>query len=361
MTTGVSMSALEGLGYSPAFAEALGALDDPELRPARVVRTHRGRLRVRSEDEERVAEVRGRLRHAARGGGDLPVVGDWVAVRLLPREHRAVVEAVLPRRTAFVRKAAGEPTGEQVLAANVDTVFVVAGLDRDFNPRRLERYLLLAWESGARPVVVLNKADLCADPPGRMADTFAVAPGVDVHVVCGKDAGTLGVLDPYLLPGRTVAFLGSSGVGKSTLINRLLGADVQTTRAVREQDDRGRHTTTHRELFVLPGGGLVIDTPGIRELQLWTGETGVEAVFEEVAALAASCRFRDCRHESEPGCAVRAAVEDGRLLPERLASLHKLQAELQHSAVARDAAARAEQNRRWKIIHRAAKKHRPRE
>jgi ribosome biogenesis GTPase len=236
----------------------------------------------------------------------------------------------------------------------------VSGLDHDFNPRRIERYVVLAWESGARPVVVLNKADLREDAEECRREIEQVAPGVDVHAVSTRDPDSLGALRPYLGPGQTVALLGSSGVGKSTLLNRLLGAEVQATRAVRENDQRGRHTTSDRHLFVLPAGALVIDTPGMRELQLWDSGAGLQAAFEDVDTLAPACRFRDCTHAGEPGCAVAAAVSEGRLAAERLESYHKLRAELTHLERKHDERLQSEQKRRWRSIHKAARKHKPR-
>jgi ribosome biogenesis GTPase len=325
-----------------------------------VSREHRGLYRVLTDVGELVASVAGRLRLDARGRSDLPAVGDWVALKG-EATARAVVQAVVPRRSAFVRRAAGDETTEQVVAANVDSVLLVSGLDHDFNPRRIERYVLLAWESGARPVVVLNKADLCDDVEACRREIEQIAPGVDVHAVSARDLSSLSVLQPYLGAGRTVALLGSSGVGKSTLLNRLLGSEVQATRAVRPHDQRGRHTTSERHLFVLPGGALAIDTPGMRELQLWESGGGLAATFDDVNSLAPVCRFRDCTHEAEPGCAVRAAVAEGRLAADRLESFHKLRGELRHLERKQDERAQAEDNRRVRALHRAARKHRPRE
>lgn len=308
-----------------------------------------------------VASAAGRLRLEARGRIDLPAVGDWVALKLDSGGPRAVVQAVVPRRSAFIRRAAGDQTAEQVVAANVDSVFLVSGLDHDLNPRRIERYVLLAWESGARPVVILNKSDLREDVDACRRAVEPIAPGVDVHAISTREPETLSVLQPYLAPGRTVALLGSSGVGKSTLLNRLLGADVQETRAVRERDQRGRHTTSERHLFVLPGGALVIDTPGMRELQLWEAGGGLQATFDDVEALAAACRFRDCTHEAEPGCAVRAAAADGRMPSERLESFHKLRGELRHLQRKQDERVESDDRRKLRTIHKAARKHRPRE
>jgi ribosome biogenesis GTPase len=355
----VAKQALEELGWSPFFAEAWSDLSSPEGRvPARVVVAHARVLRVRAAEGERLAELSGRLRQAARASVDRPAVGDWVVLH--PRAGRALVEVVLPRRTAFVRRAAGNVTEQQVLAANVDTVFLVMGLDRDFNPRRIERALVLAWESGADPVVLLNKSDLCDDIDARRAEVEVAAPGVPVRVIAAKEGEGLEALAPWLRRGRTVALLGSSGVGKSTIVNRLLGEERQKTREVRESDQRGRHTTTHRELVALPSGGLLLDTPGLREIQLWGTEEGLATAFEDIQALAPGCRFRDCAHQSEPGCAVRAAVEAGELPGARLASFQKLQAELRSLEIRDDPLLQREEKARWRSIMSSLKRHPPR-
>lgn len=344
---------LRELGFDDAFEESFAPLAARGLVPGRVIAGHTRVLRVGTEEGETLAGVSGRLRHEARGPLGLPTVGDWVALRPAPAGERAVVEALLPRRTAFVRRAPGDRSVAQVLASNVDTVFLVMGLDGDFNPRRLERALVLAWESGARPVVLLNKTDLCEDLAARRAETERVAPGVPVLAIAAKPGEGLEALVPWLAPGRTVALLGSSGAGKSTLVNRLLGREKQKTREVRATDQRGRHTTTHRELIALPGGALLLDTPGLREIQLWSDGAGLDAAFDDVSGLFASCRFTDCRHESEPGCAVRVAVAEGRLDPARLESFRKLQAELRALEVREDPLKRREEKSRWRAIHKS--------
>ncbi len=348
---------LERLGWNARFADAFAARTEPNLLPARVVREDRDRYLLIDESGERAAVLAGRLRHESLAAGDRPAVGDWVAVRASGADGDAVIVAVLPRTSAFTRKRAGETTDEQVVAANVDVVLLVSGLDGDFNPRRIERYLAAAWESGATPVVVLNKADLADDLEARLDEVRGVAPGVDVIALSALEGEGVEALASWLLPGRTLALLGSSGVGKSTLANALLGEARIATGAVREDDSRGRHTTTHRELLVLPCGALLLDTPGMRELQLWADEDALDGAFPEIAALAASCRFGDCAHESEPGCAVLAAEADGTLDAERLASWRKLQRELKWLASRQDARARAEEEARWKAIHKSMKHH----
>src|SRR3954469_227548 len=326
------------------------------LIPGRIAVAYGATFRVYVEDDDTLADVPGRMRHEAQSRRDLPAVGDWVAIRWPSRQERAMIQQILPRTSLFSRKVAGQETLEQIVAANVDVAFLVAGLDRDFNIRRLERYLAMTWESGARPVIVLNKADLADDLEACRADVAAVAGAVAVHTISSKLGSGLGGLSPYLQAGTTVALLGSSGVGKSTLINRLLGRERQLTRDVRAKDSRGRHTTTHRELVPLPGGALLIDTPGMRELQLWSADEGVQGTFEDIAGLAANCYFRDCRHDSEPRCAVKAAVEDGRLAPDRLESYRKIQDELRHLATRQDALAQQTEKKQNRMIHRAMRK-----
>ena len=299
----------------------------PALEPARVAVEHRHSYEVFAASGELAAEVTGRLRHGTELRTELPAVGDWVAVRILPGERKAMIEAVLPRRSSFSRDVAGLTTEEQVLAANLDKVFVVAGLDGDLNIRRVERFLTLAWESGAVPIVVLTKTDMCADLPSAIESVSTVAPGVEVLAVCALDGSGLDAVRDQLGGHPTIALLGSSGVGKSTLINRLLGEDLMTTDEVR-WDGRGKHTTSHRQLIPLPGGGALIDTPGLRELRLWDGDAGIESSFSDITELAEECRFNDCSHEHEPGCAVLTALDENRLDAARLNGYRKLQKEL---------------------------------
>ncbi len=320
---------------------------------ARVAVSQRERYHLLAETEEFEAEPSGRLLYEAAGPADLPVTGDWVAARPVEPGH-AIVEAVLPRTTLFSRRAAGRREEQQPIAANIDLVFVVCGLDGDFNLRRLERYLTLAVESGGAPVVVLNKADLCGDPAARFAEAASVSGGAPV-IACSAAQGNLDALLSFLAPGRTVALLGSSGAGKSTIVNRLLGEDRFRTGEVRESDSRGRHTTTRRELVELPQGGSLIDTPGMRELQLWAGEESVDAAFDEISQLAAACHFRDCSHSGEKGCAVAEALARGDLDAARVESYRKLLAEARRHERLSDPLAALEHKRKWKAIHKAAR------
>lgn len=344
-------SNLAPLGWDADFARDFAPFGAEGRIPARVVAEHRGRYVVDDGGGERPVTLAGRLRHHARSREDLPATGDWVALDA-GADGAASIHAVLPRRGAFLRKAAGEATEAQVLAANVDVALIATALPADLSERRIERYLALAWESGAVPVVLLTKADLAEDASDAARAVRAVAPGADVVAVSSVTGDGLDALHRWLRPGRTAVLLGSSGVGKSTLANRLMGGDVLRTGAVRD-DGKGRHTTTHRQLLTLASGALLIDTPGMRELQLWTAGAGLDAAFADVEALAAECRFADCAHDAEPGCAVRTAAESGRLDPERLASWHRLRRELAWLATRQDEAAAAQEKARVRSIHRA--------
>jgi ribosome biogenesis GTPase / thiamine phosphate phosphatase len=360
---------LATLGWDSGWATAFAPFAAAGWRPARITAAHRDRWVVALPDSDREAVVSGRLRHDAAGPGDLPAVGDWVATSGAGTgaadgdAWTTVIQAVVPRRSAFRRSAgeerlAGNLSSEQVLAANVDVAFVVAGLDGDFNLRRLERYLATAWSGGAIPVILLNKADVADDLQGLQVAAEAVAPGVEVRAVSARTGDGVEDLErTHLVPGRTAVLLGSSGVGKSTLVNALLGSERQRTAAVREDDARGRHTTTHRELIRLPGGALLIDTPGIRSLGVAGSSDGIGSAFADIEALALSCRFGDCSHEREPGCEVQAALADGRLPRERLASFRKLEREAAHVARSNDALLRIAERKRWKSIHQSVKVH----
>ena len=308
-------------------------------------------------DFDGLAEISGRFRHEVRSPADLPAVGDWVGVLAAERTGRAIIHRRLERRSAVSRKAAGRSVDEQVLAANVDTVFLVTALAGDLSPRRLERYLALAWDAGAVPVVVLNKADLCADPGAGARDLRARLPFVDVVAVSALTADGLEAIAPYLRPATTIVLLGSSGVGKSTLTNRLLGRQRQRVAGVREADGKGRHTTTSRQLVELEGGALLIDTPGMRELQPWVDESAIDGTFEDIAELARGCRFSDCAHEGEPGCAVLDAVAAGAVHGNRLEHYRRLRREAAFEERKRDKVAAAEEKKRWKRIGQAMKEH----
>jgi ribosome biogenesis GTPase / thiamine phosphate phosphatase len=348
-------SRLEKYGWNDRFAAAFAEIAAAGRIPARVVLEHTHIYRVAIEDGETLARVSGRLRHRAGIRSEFPAVGDWVALELVA-DGDARIHALLPRVSRFSRRAAGDATEEQVVAANIDVVFLVGGLDRDFNPRRLERYLVVAWESGATPVILLNKADL-VDAPEQYADQVrAIAPGVDVHALSARDPQTLDVVRQYLSVGRTAALLGSSGVGKSTIVNRLVGFDLLRTQDVRLTDHRGRHTSTARQLVLLDSGGILIDTPGMRELQLWESGDALGDTFADIVSTAASCRFRDCRHLQEPGCAVRAAVASGTVPAARLESFHKLAAEREHQERQLDARALIEDKRNARVMGKALRK-----
>jgi len=359
---------LAQLGWNDFFAAGFVPHGELGMLPGRVMRELRGAYELAMGNPERpemTASPAGRLWHGERGeeGGGAPAVGDWVAVRPpgSPGEP-GLIRAVLPRRSKLSRKTAGLRTDEQVIAANIDTVFLMVGLDGDFNPRRIERYLAAGWESGAEPVLVLNKLDVL-DVAGweeRVREVEEIAIGVPVLAISSRTGQGIDALAPFLLPGRTMSVLGSSGVGKSTLINYLLGHEVQSTGPVRESDDRGRHTTTHRELFITPSGALLLDTPGMRELQLWEADEGLGTVFADIEELAAGCRFNDCAHQGTPGCAVEAAVAAGSLDPDRLESWRKLQGEQRQIRAKQDVIARLREKQRIKALAKSADRFRPR-
>jgi ribosome biogenesis GTPase len=335
-------STLAALGWTDELEAAFTTHSERGFEPARVVAEHRGGYYVRGARGDRLASARGRLRDDEIWGG-MPAVGDWVAVVDAPGD-RAAIEALLPRRTKFSRKTPWLKAEEHILVANVDTVFLVAGLDQDFNPRRLERYLTAAWDSGADPVVVLTKLDLC-DDFSKLGEAEQVAIGVPVVAVSNVTGEGIDEVRALLRPARTVALLGSSGAGKSTLVNSLAGRTLMPTGDLRN-DGRGRHTTRHRQLLVLRGGAILVDTPGLRELQIWEGD--VDSAFSDIADLAAECRFTDCAHDTEPDCAVQEALETGALDPERWASYGKLQRELRSIEARSNVRVGRELKRRWK-------------
>jgi ribosome biogenesis GTPase len=338
---------LSKLGWNSVHQEVWNQFDRGAHIPGRVIEVQKNTWRVASENVEFPARLSGRLWHRLVTSQAWPGVGDWVEA-----EAAGIIFDVLPRRSKLSRKAAGRRTEEQIVAANIDTVFVITSLDGDFSPRRLERYLTVIWEGGAQPVIILNKADLCDDVAGLQMEVEAASPGVSVYAISARDAVGLDQLQPHLRAGSTVALVGSSGVGKSTLTNQLCGFDRQAVRAIAD-DGRGRHTTTSRSLIVLPSGALLIDTPGMRELQLWATEESLNSTFEDIDQLGTQCRFRDCRHLDEPDCAVLAALSDGTVPQDRYDSYLKLRKELAFLERKQDVWAELENKRKWKMLHKA--------
>lgn len=345
------------LGWNDEFVHHFTAYRQEGYAAGRITLEGKNLYIVATEAQGEIpAVMTGKMMYGACTREDLPVVGDWVAVSVIGAERpQAIIHAVLPRRSKFSRKMAGREGGEQPVAANIDIAFLLTGLDGDYNLRRIERYLLQTRESGARPVVLLTKADICPDVNVCLGEVAAVAGGAPVYAISTLTGVGLAEITQYLQPGVTVALLGSSGVGKSTLLNYVLGNEVMRTQSVRADDSRGRHTTSHRQLFMLPAGASLIDTPGMRELQLWGAADGLLNTFPEIETLAHRCRFADCRHEVEPGCAVQLALETGELDQSRFANYRKMQRELQHIAAKTDWQEEQVITRKWKQIHKDAK------
>lgn len=354
--TGSEETALRAYGWHASFAAHLAALAEPSLEPARVIIRQKNRYTLTDGEREWDAEISGRIHYAARTAGDYPAVGDWVAIKKRPGEGTATIHTILTRRSCFTRRNPGEREEEQIVAANIDVVFLVDAFDAGVNIRRLERYLVLASQGGARPVIVLNKADLDPDADEVVDEVRATIPGIPVVVTSAtKKSGLASILE-HLPAGETAALLGPSGAGKSTIANALLGEERFATGDVRDGDRKGRHTTSHRELVQLPSGGLLIDTPGMREIQLWDADEGVEETFEDIEELALQCRFSDCRHASEPGCAVNGAIERGELDPGRLGNFEKMLRERAYQERRTDKAAQLREKERWKKIMKDFKK-----
>ncbi len=341
---------LPELGWHPYFEAFFASYHDQGFIPARVAIHYRDKYMLYGAGQEFQAQVSGKFEYNAKGLHEYPAVGDWVAVQPPVGGGMGIIHGVLERRSQFARKTAGSRTSQQIVAANADIVFLVSGLDDEINLRRIERYLTVAYESSARPVIVLNKIDLYPEYTDIADEIAAIAPGVDIVPVCATSGEGIQSVSGYLTTGVTGALLGSSGVGKTTIVNDLLGESRYRTQEVRENDSHGRHTTTHRELVLLPRGGLIIDTPGMREIQLWGDAESLNASFSDIAELASGCRFRDCRHEAEPGCAVTAAIEDGTLDAGRYESYKKLQKEIAYLARRQNESLQREETKKWKKI-----------
>lgn len=352
------MEHLIWLGWSPCFTNHLQSLTSNitvDQTIARVIYEEKNRYRVHTGEREVWAEISGRMYHLAEHRADLPAVGDWVLVYLPPESDLAIIQHCLERKSKFSRKEAGDETREQIIATNIDTVFLVNALNSDFNVRRIERYLTLAWESGASPVILLTKSDLCEYPEAFVDATRSISQDVPIHVLSALEGQGLEQLDPYFQIGQTVALLGSSGAGKSTLLNALMQNTVQKTQDIRKGDDKGRHTTTSRRLFVLPQGGLLMDTPGMRELQLWHSDEGLHHTFQDIEDLAQQCRFVDCKHHQEPGCAIQNAITTGQLDESRYQHFLKLRRELDYLQRKENTEQQRASKRKWKNVSSTAR------
>ncbi|MFC1640453.1 ribosome small subunit-dependent GTPase A [Patescibacteria group bacterium] len=347
---------LENVGWNESFEEEFNPLQKRGFLPMRITRENKSNYEATDGERSIECVISGKFRFSLKSKSEYPAVGDWVGVSTIKNGTKGVIRHVMSRQSMFSRKVAGETTEEQVVAANIDTVFIVVGLDENFNLRRIERYLSVANESGATPVVILNKSDICPNVEELEASVRKVSKDVPVHALSAHQAESLEVLDQYIQPGKTVAFLGSSGVGKSSIINALRGTDEIEVKEVSSLGSRGAHTTTHRELIQLPEKGMVIDTPGMRELQVWGDDAGLKQAFDDVEQLARDCHYKDCAHDGEPGCAVAQAIESGQLDAARLQSYNKLKKEYEYISMRQTMTPDAIEKKRWKEIRKFAKK-----
>ena len=348
---GQSIMNLEQLGWNTSLEQDFKPFQEKGYIAGRIALEHKNSYRVYTAYGDLLAEISGKMNFQASSREDFPAVGDWVAVQARLSEEKGTIHGILPRKSKFSRKIAGETTEEQIIATNIDTVFLVNALNNDFNIRRIERYLIMAWESGANPVIILSKADLCENIEEKVKMVESVAFGVPIHVISAIEGTGLEEIHPHLRSGKTIALLGSSGVGKSTIINQLTGKELLKVQEIREGDDKGKHTTTHRELILLANGGCMIDTPGMRELQLWESSSGISDVFADIEELAEMCYYSDCQHQTEPKCAIRTALNNGELDQGRYQNYLKLQKELAYLERKGDQKAQLAEKEKWKKIH----------
>lgn len=347
MKEGILLS-LQQYGWNDSLNEEIKKYTDKNLKPARVTMESKNLYKLYTDIGEVEAKVSGKFMYEAMSKADFPSVGDWVAISLREDEKNATIHSVLPRKSSFLRKVAGTIPDSQVIAANFDYVFIMTSLNNNFSLRRIERYLAIAWDSGGLPIIILSKADLCDNIDEKVSSVESITPGVPIHAVSSETGDGIETLFNYVASGNTITIVGSSGVGKSTLLNKLSNENLMDTSAIREEDSKGRHTTTHRQMFLLPSGGLIIDTPGTRELGLWDIDSGITETFGDIEGIALGCKFKDCKHEKEPGCKVREALVDGILDSKRLDSYVKLKKELKYIEAKNQHASRVKEKKKMK-------------